>query len=597
MENEDRPEPPVADATEPSTDAPPAPSETAESSPEADAAPREVGRRRPSAEVEFELERLFALAVKYPEVGPSLAALCFKAGWQHFAERVVQSGVAGGPRGVEYYQIAVQSARRDGRPADVIGIVRDAVTELGTRDTLSPNDGARLLQLVRQGFSTLLFDLKDPRADLGFVSFLAEQWGELEGRLADDPLFHVLRAQLLWYADPAAAEGAWADAAERGDPELVWNARGTWAKDAERDIGAAEKAYRTGIDRAPQSALLMHNLAQLLMDRAAALTPPEGETELSAAQQKARNRDLQYADELLRRALRGDARGVRRHIHATLDRLTAMRPHRERPARGPQREARGPQREAREPREPREPRAADAPADAPAEPPPPPPVPESDYAYARITTAAIANQGDRSCPDFNGGGPDNAFAGLGAFVNGQLQTSINEQSLNLLPVSIGLPAGAMDGQFAIAVLTGSDQPDGSYIVSDAALDANGDPLILFNPAEADAGRLQAGPGNFTLQLPVQGVEVELNLTSASITGGIAVDANAGLTISTGTIAGQITQEDLDAALVVVPAEFQGLIPIFLQPDLDLDGNGTNDGYSLCLTFEATPATVIGYPLP
>jgi predicted RNA-binding protein with RPS1 domain len=374
MENEDRPEPPVADATEPTTDESPETAETTESEPASESEPREAGRRRPSAEVEFELERLFTLAVKYPEVGPSLAALCFKAGWKHFAERVVQSGVAGGPRGVEYFQIAVQSARRDGRAGDVVGIVRDAVTEIGSRETLGPNEGARLLQLVRQGFSTLLFDLKDPRADLGFVSFLAERWGELEGRLSDDPLFHVLRAQLLWYADPAAAEAAWADAAERGDPELVWNARGTWAKDAERDIGAAEKAYRTGIDRAPHSALLLHNLAQLLMDRAEGLTPPEGETELSAAQQKARNRDLQYADELLRRALRGDARGVRRHIHATLDRLTAMRPNRERPARGPQREARGPHQEAREPRAPREPRAADTPAEPP---PPPPPLPNA----------------------------------------------------------------------------------------------------------------------------------------------------------------------------------------------------------------------------
>jgi hypothetical protein len=49
--------------------------------------------------------------------------------------------------------------------------------------------------------------------------------------------------------------------------------------------------------------------------------------------------------------------------------------------------------------------------------------------------------------------------------------------------------------------------------------------------------------------------------------------------------------------VVVPPEFVGLIPIFLQPDLDLNGDGRADGYSLCLTFEATPATVIGYPLP
>ena len=227
---------------------------------------------------------------------------------------------------------------------------------------------------------------------------------------------------------------------------------------------------------------------------------------------------------------------------------------------------------------------------------PPPPVPDSDYAYSRIITAAIANAGDASCPDFNGGGPDNAFAGLGALANGQLQTAIDDRSLNLLPVSIGLPAGAADGQFAIAVLTGSDNAAGSYDVSDSAVDANGDPLILFNPANANAGALQAGPGNFILDLPVQGVAVTLHLTQASITGRISVDNNAGLSISTGTIAGQITQEDLDAALVVVPPEFVGLIPIFLQPDLDTNGDGTIDGYSLCLTFEATPAVVNGFPV-
>ncbi len=227
---------------------------------------------------------------------------------------------------------------------------------------------------------------------------------------------------------------------------------------------------------------------------------------------------------------------------------------------------------------------------------PPPPVPNSDYAYSRIVTAAIANAGEATCPDYTGDNrPDNAFAGIGPIANGQLQTAVDDGSLNLLPVSIGLPAGATDGRFAIAVLTGSANGN-AYDVSPNALDADGNPLILFNPADANGGQLQAGPGNFVLTLPVQGVEVILQLTEASITGTIAVDGNAGLTIGNGTIAGQISQADLDAALVVVPPDIAGLIPFFLQPDLDTNGDNAPDAYSLCLTFESTPAVVNGFPV-
>jgi hypothetical protein len=227
---------------------------------------------------------------------------------------------------------------------------------------------------------------------------------------------------------------------------------------------------------------------------------------------------------------------------------------------------------------------------------PPPPVPNSDYAYSRIVSASIANAGEATCPDYTGDNrPDNAFAGIGPIANGQLQTAVDDGSLNLLPVSIGLPAGATDGRFAIAVLTGSANGN-AYDVSPNALDADGNPLILFNPAEATNGDLQAGPGNFVLTLPVQGVEVILQLTQASITGTISVDGNSGLTIGNGTIAGQISQEDLNAALVVVPPDLAGLIPFFLQADLDTNGDNAPDAYSLCLTFAATPAIVNGFPV-
>jgi predicted RNA-binding protein with RPS1 domain len=339
------------------------------------ASPEVEESTRAAADLGAEQERMLALAVKFPEIGPTLASLAYKAGWKGYADRVVATGLAGGPRGAEYYLIAAENARREGQPNEVLTLAREAVRELGARPELSRNDGARLLQLVRKAFSALLFDLKDPRADLDFVSALAEQWGELEPKLNRDPLFHVLRAQILWYADPEAAEAAWdAAAAETPDPELLWNARGTWAKDAAKDIAAAEKAYRAGVEMAPQSALLLHNLAQLLMDRAMALpTPAEGEENSPSA--RARARDLNQAEEFLRRALRGDARGVRRHVHATLDRLMALKP----------------ARNERRPRPPREARRGDAPGTrnenaAPAEPPPPPPPPAPPPAAGETVT-------------------------------------------------------------------------------------------------------------------------------------------------------------------------------------------------------------------
>ncbi len=284
--------------------------------------------RAPMAEnepedLQLELEKLLELAVKYPEVGPPLAALAYKAGWRSYGDRLVRVGLTGGEKGLEYYAVAVSSARRDGRTDDARRLVLEAARDLSQVETVSEHGVAEFLRLVRQGFSSLLHDQKDPKADLAFPTALSELWPTLEAKLQADPLYHVIRAQLVWYAEPEAAEAAWAAAAEKGDAELVWNARGTWAKDAEKDEAAAERAYRAGLEKARGSALLLHNLAQLLMDRHAA-TPAEGEGGLSPKQ---RNRDLNEADALLRRALKSDsARGLRRFVHNTLDRLHEMHP-------------------------------------------------------------------------------------------------------------------------------------------------------------------------------------------------------------------------------------------------------------------------------
>ncbi|MCB9536729.1 MAG: hypothetical protein H6704_10805 [Myxococcales bacterium] len=226
---------------------------------------------------------------------------------------------------------------------------------------------------------------------------------------------------------------------------------------------------------------------------------------------------------------------------------------------------------------------------------PPPPV-EGAIAAARIGMASIAGGADNRCQDLSGDGrPNNAFAGIGGLANGELQTALDEGQLNLMPVSIGLAAPGANGRFDLAVLTGDEDGAGGFVVDPDSLDAQGQPLILFRGATAANGTLQAGPGDFALQLPVQGQELNLQLTSTAITGTISVTPD-GLRITGGIISGQISQADLDAALVVVPPDLVGLVPIFLQPDIDSDGVGGNDSYSLCLTFEADPAPLAGFPV-
>jgi hypothetical protein len=232
------------------------------------------------------------------------------------------------------------------------------------------------------------------------------------------------------------------------------------------------------------------------------------------------------------------------------------------------------------------------------DPPPPPPPPDGDVDFAHIIEAAIGGRREMACRDLDGdGNADNSFEGLGALANGQLQDAIDSGALSLLPTAIGLPAGNADGQFAIAVLTG--EADGAgFIVDPASLDENGEPRILFNPAFRREMRLEAGPGDFLLSLPVQGLNLDLRLTQTSITASrIESPAGGGIDLDDGVISGILTQDDLDAALVVVPPDIAGLVPFLLQADIDTDGNGRADAYSLCLTFTATATQAQGFPVP
>jgi predicted RNA-binding protein with RPS1 domain len=269
-------------------------------------------------DISIELNRLLELCAKYPEVGPPLAELAFKLGQGDFANRVVRMGLESGAHGLEYFFVAVNAARREDRVADALAMTLDAVRTFAAApaESLAGDDGVRLLHLVRHGFSTLLFDVKDVNAHPEFARGLAELLPALEGRLGADPFYHALLAQTLWLTERPRSENAWDRAIELGNDEHTWNARGTWYKEAEKDLDKAEKAYRAGLEAAPHSALLLHNVAQVLVDKA---SKPDVDVKLA-------RRLLREADELLRSALREDGpKGLRRHIHTTRDRLHDLR--------------------------------------------------------------------------------------------------------------------------------------------------------------------------------------------------------------------------------------------------------------------------------
>lgn len=210
-----------------------------------------------------------------------------------------------------------------------------------------------------------------------------------------------------------------------------------------------------------------------------------------------------------------------------------------------------------------------------------------DVYGGRIRSLAIAdNPGAQGCRDLNGDGrPDNSLTLAAALANGPLQDGLDDGSLNLLPTSIGLAAPGADGVFDLALLTGEAAAD-AYVVSDSSLNPDGSPRVVFGGTQVAGGRLSAGPGNFPVQIPVGGMELELNITDATIVGQAGIDGT-GFFVNGGVISGIIPHDDLVAALQGTDFAFAaGLLP----PDIDGTGN------SVCLLFNSEGATLVGFPV-
>lgn len=312
-------------AEQPSEDAKDAESTQSKAKPSSEASSqkrrgkRGQGKRGPQGpDVKAELERLYELATKYPEVGAPLAKLAIKLGHQSIGERLIKMKLDSEieARGVEFYRVSAELARKEGRSHDVFTHVLEGIEGvLGRGQDVAQDERDRLLHLIRLGFVVLLFDLEDLKSAPEFTAVLIEKVPMLESSYGDDPFYHTLRAQAFWFEEVEKSEAAWERAVALRDAETTWNSRGTWYKEADKDFARAEWAYRSGLRALPTSTLLRHNLAQVLMDR----VQNEG-GELSQIRSW-----LGESEALLRQALRHARRhGMRRHINGNIERVKAL---------------------------------------------------------------------------------------------------------------------------------------------------------------------------------------------------------------------------------------------------------------------------------
>jgi hypothetical protein len=215
----------------------------------------------------------------------------------------------------------------------------------------------------------------------------------------------------------------------------------------------------------------------------------------------------------------------------------------------------------------------------------------------RANSLSIAEANAAGCRDIDDDGQiDNVFGNalLRGTANGPIADGVRTGQINLLPLALGLRPGDRNGRFELAIVVGIPRAGNRYGLADGSLDEDGTPVMLFGGANLMDGAYSAGPGDFLLDLPLNGQAIQILMQRAMITGELVVAAD-GLTLLESFISGVITEEALMAGLLAIPANLRDLVALVLRPDLDMDGDGADESYSACIRLTALPTTLEGFP--
>jgi len=216
-----------------------------------------------------------------------------------------------------------------------------------------------------------------------------------------------------------------------------------------------------------------------------------------------------------------------------------------------------------------------------------------------------------ACSDMDGDdAPNNGLGGLlgtlkgfGVDANAEITKMLAEGDINLVlefPAAVAVPTYGpflMNGYLCDATATA-----GEYTVNASSYLETGKPMISMEGAQITAGKLVAGPAEFTFSIPVMGMVLNLKISKAMIAADV-VDAT--VVLHKGSIAGEIYKEDVIAAIEGAkeycatapnpPSECSyldmvtpELLDTFITWDLD-DGAGV----SACVFMATTAAKITG----
>jgi hypothetical protein len=147
--------------------------------------------------------------------------------------------------------------------------------------------------------------------------------------------------------------------------------------------------------------------------------------------------------------------------------------------------------------------------------------------------------------------------------------------------------------------------DCSYWVDSASINlATCQPYVTFDNAKVVNGQLKAGGLGYQIKmlLPLMpGFPMLFPIHHARIVATVSNNPwNGGMTLS-GIIGGAIPKQDLLDAVDLLPDDglpvskemIKNLLDMFIQPDIDADGDGELDSASVAFKFGSIPGTIIG----
>ena len=211
-------------------------------------------------------------------------------------------------------------------------------------------------------------------------------------------------------------------------------------------------------------------------------------------------------------------------------------------------------------------------------------------AYSRAQQIHMLNteEAQARCPDVTGDGiGDNAFAIISGIVNPSIVEYIRTNEMNILLSAQGFDQSRPELRFNFSVLLSRYlRPPPRYLIRANNFDDNGNPKMLFPYSRFDtdiSGRVSGGPGSFEFSVPFMGTDVIVPITNAYIEGRFTSGTSSDrFNLSDGLVSGVIDKRALQDSLVLLDPPIVQVINTLLNADVDTDGDGEGDRYSICM---------------